>query len=203
MRVSAIQGSSAVEDCFFRDILTLRENARRIMAVQAPQPDDHNAAAANSLALLQDVLAAEIVCVLRYTAISVSPIGLRKPEIAREFQAQASDERRHMEMTVRRIRQLGGVPDFNPASLTSQDWRCAASALSLMGIIEQNLALEELIVAHYQELRGYFSTRDPATSLLLQAMLQDEESHSADLQDFLAMQNRLDDTNISWEISEV
>jgi bacterioferritin len=193
-----VQDIETAEDCFFRDILTLREQARRLIAPAAGDPGGEI-----SIALLQNVLATEIVCVLRYTTISVSPIGFRNPELANEFQAQARDERRHMEMAARRIRQLGGVPEFSPPGLTSANAGFAYATLSLIQIIQQNLALEKRIVEHYRELLVYFTPKDPPTAFLLQTMLQDEENHSADLRDFLEMQNRLDAAPASWEIREL
>lgn len=188
---AAQQDSVLAGNSFFHDIVTLRENARGLMAAPALRANDNGKIAEISVALLQNVLAAEIVCVLRYTTISVSPIGLSNPDIGSEFHAQANDERQHMEMTVRRIRQLGGVPDFNPACLMSRVTGYGAG-LNLMTIIQQNLALEELIVAHYRELLCFLATTDPETSLLLEQILQDEENHSADLNDLLAMQNSPD-----------
>jgi bacterioferritin len=168
------------ENLFLNDVSALRARAGQCLA--AARADDGGPKIA--IALLQTVLAAEIVCVLRYTMISVSRDGLKNAWIGAEFQEQANDERKHMAMAARRIEQLGGTPEFNPEGLA-----LAIAPLDSGGDfasrLAENLAAEQSVVAHYRDLIGYFSGRDEATCALLGAIIRDEENHASDMQDLL------------------
>jgi bacterioferritin len=172
-----IEQSVAGQDYFLRDVSALRARAKIFLDGQTGAPF--------SVELLQTVLAAEIVCVLRYTNISVSAAGLRNGRVGAEFQEQANDERRHMMMAAQRIEELGGTPDFEPAALMSRHAAAFDGAQNLATVIEQNLLAEQSVVEHYRDLIGYFSERDPATCAMLERILQDEENHTADMQDML------------------
>ena len=101
------------ENLFLTDVSALRARATRCLDA----PSNREPAPAIAISLLQTVLAAEIVCVLRYTMMSVSQDGLKNGWIGAEFQEQANDERKHMTMAARRIEQLGGTPDYQPQGL--------------------------------------------------------------------------------------
>jgi bacterioferritin len=167
------QQQAMPENAFLKDVNALRDGARAHLA------DPHA-----SIPLLQSVLSAEIVCVLRYTMISVSEDGLKNSWIGTEFQAQADDERRHMKMAAERIEQLGGVPDFNPPHLASR-----TAAVSYSGnfakLIDENLAAEQSVIAHYRELITHFGTHDPESRALLEDIIRDEEDHTSDMTDLL------------------
>jgi bacterioferritin len=163
---------------FLNDISVLRQNAQKLMQAAPPAPDG-----ATAIALLQSVLSAEIVCVLRYTMISVSQDGLKNPAIGAEFQEQANDERRHMMMAAARIEQLGGTPDFSP--------RVSAEAAippdaDFPRRVRENLAAEQSVIAHYHDLIGFFADKDPHTSAMLGEIMRDEEDHTSDMEDLLA-----------------
>jgi bacterioferritin len=165
---------------FLNDVNALR--ARAGHCLQAARGRDGGPEVA--ISLLQTVLAAEIVCVLRYTMISVSQDGLKNAWIGAEFQEQANDERNHMAMAAQRIEQLGGTPEYNPEGLA-----LAATALAGGGDfaarLAENLAAEQGVVEHYRDLIGYFAARDEATCALLEAIIRDEENHARDMQDLL------------------
>jgi bacterioferritin len=161
----------AADNMFLNDILALREKARDVM--QAPGEGQ-----AGAIALLQTVLSAEIVCVLRYTMISVSEDGLKNDRIGAEFQEQANDERRHMSMAAARIEQLGGTPDFNRAATPIMP-------AGFLDRVRENLAAERRVIEHYHDLIDYFAPRDPATCAMLQEIVRDEEDHTGDMEDLL------------------
>ena len=169
------------ENLFLTDVSALRARATRCLDA----PSNREPAPAIAISLLQTVLAAEIVCVLRYTMMSVSQDGLKNGWIGAEFQEQANDERKHMTMAARRIEQLGGTPDYQPQGLA-----LASAALGEPGSfatrLAENLAAEQSVVAHYRDLMSYFSGRDEATCALLGAIIEDEENHASDMQDLLA-----------------
>jgi bacterioferritin len=167
----------AEQNHFLQDVTALRDSARACLR-------EPNGARQTSIALLQTVLAAEIVCVLRYTMISVSHDGLKNGRIGAEFQAQANDERKHMKMAAARIVQLGGEPDYNPPGLAS---RVAAlnAAGGFAARVAENLAAERSVIEHYRELIRYFEDRDPETCAMLEDIIRDEEDHTGDMQDIL------------------
>jgi bacterioferritin len=167
---------------FLRDIVALHAVSRIYMGDSVLQRSP--GAVSNSVRLLQTVLTAEIVCVLRYTRISVSEAGLKHAQIGAEFQEQANDERRHMATVAERIMQLGGTPAFSLQNLASRIVR-DIDGESFTEILRNNLLAEQNVIEHYRELIEYFSVCDPATQSLLEDLLEDEENHMVDMQDLL------------------
>jgi bacterioferritin len=176
------------DNYFLKDVAALRESTK-IYLEKCPTVRSVEDEAQISVELLQTVLAAEIVCVLRYTSISVSTAGLKNGRVGAEFQEQANDERRHMTMAAQRIEELGGTPNFAPENLLSRTATAFEDDRSLSSIVEQNLLAEQSVVEHYRELIGFFSKSDPTTCLMLESILQDEENHAADMQDLLVPGN--------------
>jgi bacterioferritin len=172
--------SVVVENFFLRDVKALEESGSWILE-DAPNRQD----AALSVDLLQTLLAAEIVCVLRYTMISVSQDALRNEWLGIEFQAQANDERRHMMMIAKRIEELGGTPNFSPPGVVSGVAALGRCEGSFAVRVAQNLTAERCVIENYRRLVAFFDRHDPETSRILQDILQDEEDHSNDMQDLL------------------
>jgi bacterioferritin len=171
------------ENLFLRDVVALREVSRDVLrnpGLTAGRPQS-----AISIELLQSVLAAEIICVMRYSLLAVSEDGLKNDWLATEFQAQANDERRHMAALARRIEALGGMPDFNPAGLAARVAALSRCTASFTVRLQQNLAAEQCVVEHYRMLIGYFEQHDPETAAVLEDILRDEEEHRSDMQDLL------------------
>jgi bacterioferritin len=172
------------ENIFLKDISVLRESAKIFLSDashDATAGQDNDA----SIKLLQTVLAAEIVCIWRYTMMSVSQDGLQNNWIGTEFQEQANDEREHMRLAASRIEQLGGTPNFSPDGLVSRSAACNDGHGNFTKRISENLVAEQSIIEHYRDLIGYFSSRDPETCAMLEDIIRDEEHHSTDMQDIL------------------
>ena len=170
------------DNMFLRDVDMLRQRAVQLLA------EGHAEANANtqrSIALLQAVLTAEIVCVLRYTAISISHDGLKNEWIGAEFQEQANDERRHMALAATRITQLGGTPNYDPQALASRHAVPPEGPGEFAMRIQENLAAEQAVVELYRELIAYFEPRDPETAAILGEIIHDEEDHASDMEDLL------------------
>lgn len=170
------------ENLFLRDVDMLRQRAIHLLAEGRA---DAGINPQRSLALLQAVLTAEIVCVLRYTAISISHDGLKNEWIGAEFQEQANDERRHMALAATRIVQLGGTPDYDPQPLASRHAVPPDGPGEFARRIRENLAAEQAVVDLYRELIGYFDPRDPETAAILREIIHDEEDHAGDMEDLL------------------
>jgi bacterioferritin len=169
------QQGALPENYFLSAVLALRRQP-------ASQPGE-SGTPATSIQLLQTVLAAEIVCVLRYTSMSISPEALRCDWIGAEFQEQANDERRHMALVAARIEQLGGVPDFSPDVLMGHE--IAAGVASMARQVQENLVAEKEIINYYMSLIQYFSGFDHITAALLRDIVTDEENHTRDIEDMI------------------
>jgi bacterioferritin len=168
----------------FTDIQTLRARAHKSLgdgAVTANYPGEVETA----IALLQTVIATELVCILRYTKHAISVSGINSESVSAEFAEHAEDERRHMMAAANRIDQLGGVPDFNPAGLAERSASEYGSAATLVEMVTENLVAERLVIEHYRELIAYFGAGDPTTRTMLEKILADEEHHATDMHDLL------------------
>ena len=171
------------DTAFLRDVKTLREAAQKSLDQGAVTDGYKNPE--RSIELLQSALATEIVCVLRYTANSISVAGLNSKSVGEEFAEHAKDEREHMQMIAERIDQLGGEPDFDPKNLASRSATEYGHATTLIEMVEQNLIAERIAIEHYRDLIKYFHDNDPTTRHMLEKILADEEDHATDMHDLL------------------
>ncbi len=135
--------------------------------------------------LLNDALATEIMCVLRYRHHQVIAKGIDKPQVAAEFLEHADDEQRHMMMIAERINQLGGNPDFNPATIAQRTATEYGTGQDLLKLVEEDLVAERIAIMVYREMIEWFGSSDPTTRRMLEEILKDEEDHADDLSDLL------------------
>jgi bacterioferritin len=189
MLSGVMEQGRALDNYFVRDADSLRQSAQACLAEGSYSGND------KAIELLQTVLATEIICVLRYTRISVSEACLKNVQIGAEFQEQANDERRHMVTVARRIEELGGEPNFAPKGLVSRTAVAHGDSENFSEMAQYNLIAERSIIEHYKGLIAYFKEHDPASRELLETILQDEENHTADMQDLLMTRG---DHNISY-----
>ena len=135
--------------------------------------------------LLNEALATEIMCVMRYRHHQIIAKGIDKPQVAAEFQEHGDDEQRHMMMIAERINQLGGDPDFNPGTVTQRTATEYGTGHDLLKLIEEDLIAERIAIMVYRELIEWFGAGDPTTRRMLEEILKDEEDHADDLSDLL------------------
>jgi bacterioferritin len=135
--------------------------------------------------LLNDALATELVCVLRYRRHHFTARGLASPRIAEEFMTHARKELVHADRLARRIVQLGGVPDFAPESLAGRSHAAYDESRDLTAMIHANLVAERLAIEAYTQMISLLGPRDPATRRLLEDLLIDEQEHAEELSDWL------------------
>jgi bacterioferritin len=169
---------------FLSDVQALRARARAHLedgALTRAYGGDPKAA----IAILQTVLATELVCVLRYTQHSIAASGLSSKAVKAEFAEHAREEQAHALDVAERITQLGGIPDFNPEGLASRSASQFAAGENLVDMIRENLIAERIAVDHYRELIGYFADKDPTTRLMLERILSVEEDHADEMHDML------------------
>ena len=169
---------------FLSDVKTLRERAKQHLgrgAVTSTYTGDVN----KTIDLLQNVLATEIVCVLRYTMHSIAATGISSESVKAEFAQHAKEEQEHMNAVAERINQLGGRPNFNPEGLAMRSASQYVEGENLVDMIKENLIAERIAIDHYRELIRYFGDNDPGTRVMLEGILVVEEEHANDMHDLL------------------
>jgi len=137
------------------------------------------------LRLLNEALATELVCVLRYRSHHFMARGIHAKGIAQEFLVHASEELAHADMIAARIVQLGGEPNFAPEGLNARSHVEFAAANSLREMIKENLIAERIAIDSYRDLIQYLGDNDPTTSRMIEEILATEESHADELADWL------------------
>ncbi|MDT7835027.1 ferritin-like domain-containing protein [Aquabacterium sp. OR-4] len=135
--------------------------------------------------LLNDALATELVCVLRYKRHHFTAHGMASPAIAAEFLVHANEEAAHADKLAERIVQLGGEPDFSPATLLERSHADYDDSDELMAMVRANLVAERVAVESYRQMIALIGDKDPGTRRLLEGILIDEEEHADELADLL------------------
>ncbi|MDM0031735.1 ferritin-like domain-containing protein [Variovorax sp. J22P271] len=135
--------------------------------------------------LLNDALATELVCVLRYKRHYFTASGEASPAIADEFLVHANEESAHADKIAERIVQLGGEPDFNPQSLQGRSHAQYDASLELQAMVRANLVAERIAIETYRQMIVLIGDKDPTTRRMLEEILSDEEEHADELKDWL------------------
>lgn len=166
------------------DINTLRKQARKHIeqgAVTAGYTADRPAV----LLALNEALATELVCVLRYRRHHFMARGIHSQAVAAEFLAHANEELGHADMLAARIVQLGGEPDFSPNTLLTRSHAEYVEGCNLAEMIAENLIAERIAIDSYRHTISSLGHQDPTTQRLLESILAVEEEHADDLADLL------------------
>ncbi len=138
--------------------------------------------------LLNDSLATELVCTLRYKRHYFTAAGLSSPKIADEFLVHANEETGHGDRIAQRIVQLGGEPDFSPDSLSKRSHADYNDALDLKAMIKANLIAERVAIEAYTQMIVLIGDKDPTTKRLIEDILSDEQEHADELKDWLTVE---------------
>lgn len=136
--------------------------------------------------LLNDSLATELVCVLRYRRHHFTAHGLASPTIAQEFLVHANEELAHADRLARRIVQLGGEPDFSPDSLSRRSHADYDGSNDLKAMIKANLVAERVAIETYSQIVTLIGDMDTTTRRVLEDILADEQQHADELKSWLA-----------------
>ncbi|WP_055489137.1 ferritin-like domain-containing protein [Streptomyces sp. TP-A0356] len=175
-------------DSFVLDVTRIREEAQRKMEA-GPVTDSYGLDKDRVMAVLNDVIATEVVCWLRYTRHAISAIGIDRAQVSAEFTEHAAAEMRHAIRAAERVSQLGGDPDFDPATLTERahtDYT-TPSREDLKAMLESNLLAERIVISTYQEIIRWLGDHDPTTRRLMESILEEEEEHADDIVDLLGV----------------
>jgi bacterioferritin len=174
------QRPTAVSRPFLTDVEQLRARAREQMD-KGPVTAAYGADLERVLDVLNQSLATELVCVLRYRQHHFAATGLNATPVAEEFLTHANEEQQHADLLAARIVQLGGVPDLDPQTLTGRAHSQYVTAPELRAMIEENLVAERIAIAAYTEIIGWLGDGDPTTRRVFEEILATEEEHADDM----------------------
>ncbi|MET1081821.1 MAG: ferritin-like domain-containing protein [Burkholderiales bacterium] len=172
------------KETFLTDVQTLRTRARQHIDDGAGTVG-YSADRETVLKLLNDSLATEIVCVLRYRRHHFMAKGIQSKSIADEFLVHSNEEQGHADEIADRIVQLGGEPNFAPDGLVSRSHAEYVEGESLVDMIKENLVAERIAIDSYREIIQYLGDKDPTTKRMLEGILAVEEKHADELADLL------------------
>jgi bacterioferritin len=170
---------------FLTDIKTLRERARKHIE-QGAITEGYKVDLGTAVKILNEALATEIVCVLRYKRHYYMASGIHSEAVAAEFLQHANEEQGHADEIAARIVQLGGAPDLNPDGLTSRSHAEYIEGETLIDMIKEDLVAERIAIDSYREMIKYFGTDDSTSRRMLEGILAMEEEHADDLVSMLS-----------------
>ncbi|HKS21570.1 MAG TPA: ferritin-like domain-containing protein [Thermoanaerobaculia bacterium] len=170
---------------FLTDVQELRRRARQHIE-EGAVTDAYRADRETIVKLLNEALATEIVCVLRYKRHYFMAQGIHADPIAQEFQTHANEEQGHADQIAGRIIQLGGAPNFSPDGLLSRSHSEYVEGQNLVDMIKEDLVAERVAIDSYNEMIRYVGDKDVTTRRMLEGILAVEEEHADDLASFLA-----------------
>jgi bacterioferritin len=174
----------ATSSSFASDIAAIRKRAREHLEQGALTPN-YGGDVDTTIALLNDAVATEIVCILRYRFHAVAATGLASDSVKAEFVEHAGDEEQHLRWLAERINQLGGKPEMDPARVSARSATQYVEGANLVDMIRENLVAERIAIETYRDMIRYFADKDPTTRVLLEKILAQEEDHANDMHDLL------------------
>jgi bacterioferritin len=169
---------------FVHDVKQLRERARKHMD-QGAITENYEGKVEKTVEILNEALATELVCVLRYKFHAFTAEGINSEAVKAEFAEHAAEELQHADQLAERITQLGGKPNMNPEGLSSRSTSQYVEGNDLVDMIKENLIAERIAIQSYRDMIRYFQNHDPTTRRLLESILEKEEEHANDMHDLL------------------
>lgn len=179
------ENRSNTQSDFVTDVQEIRRRARQHIEKGAVT-ESYQGERETIIKLLNEALATEIVCVLRYKRHYFMAQGIHAEPIAAEFQEHAAEEQTHADQIAERITQLNGEPDFNPQNLASKSHSEYVEGHSLLDMVREDLVAERIAIESYSEIVRFIGDKDPTTRRLMESILAKEEEHADDLVKVLA-----------------
>ena len=170
---------------FVSNLSEIRRRARQHV-LEGAVTSGYEADRERVVALLNEALATEIVCILRYKQHYFIARGIQSEPVAAEFAEHAAEEQVHADRIAQRITQLGGTPNFNPSGLAERSVSEYVEGGSLVQMIEENLVAERIAIDTYHEAIRFVGDKDTTTRRMLEDILANEEEHATELADLLA-----------------
>jgi bacterioferritin len=172
-------------DKFLTDIKKLRDNARKNMD-KGSVTEGYKADVKQVIKVLNDVLATELVCVMRYKRHYYMAQGISSDSVKAEFLQHANEEQQHADWVAERITQLGGEPDFDPKTLSERSHSEYVEGKNLVDMIKEDLIAERIAIQSYSEIIRWLGDNDPTSRILIEQINKMEEEHANDMLDLLA-----------------
>jgi len=169
---------------FLTDIKKIRRRAREQIE-KGPVTGGYKADVKRVVKVLNDVLATELVCVLRYKRHYFTASGIHAQAVAQEFLQHANDEQGHADSVAQRIVQLGGSPNFNPDGLATRSHSEYDEKEAITDMIREDLVAERIAIESYSDIARWLGNDDPTTRILIESLLKVEEEHADDLRTLL------------------
>jgi len=169
---------------FVSDIQELRRRAREHMEMGAVT-STYSADRQTVIRILNEVLATELVCLLRYKRHYYMASGIHAQAVAEEFLEHAKEEQDHADIVAERITQLGGEPNFNPEGLAMRSHSEYVEGKTLMDMVREDLVAERIAVESYTEIIRYLGNDDPTTRIAMEQIMSKEEEHADDMKTLL------------------
>jgi bacterioferritin len=188
MDVATKQQSKSSGGDFNLDLNAIRIKARQNLD-EGAVTDNYGANRPVVLKMLNEALATELVCVLRYKRHYFMAKGIHAEPVAAEFAEHATQEQEHADQLALRIVQLGGEPNFSPNGMLERSHSEYVEANSLQEMIKENLVAERIAIDSYKAMVQYLGDKDPTTRRLLEQILAVEEEHADDMADLLQHDN--------------
>lgn len=169
----------------FTDVATLRQRARQHVE-EGAVTKGYSADREEILKLLNEALATELICVLRYKRHYFMAQGVKASVAAAEFLEHATQEATHADNLAQRIVQLGGEPNFSPRGLEERSHAQYVEGKTLKEMVTEDLVAERIAIDSYREIIQYIGDKDPTTRRILEVILAQEEEHADDMADILS-----------------
>jgi bacterioferritin len=169
---------------FLKNIEEIRARARQKLE-EGPVTADYQLDREQAIGILNEALATEIVCVLRYQFHYFMATGIHSAAVAEEFRQHATEEQEHANRIAERIKQLGGKPEMNPALVAQTSHTQYVEGTSLADMLREDLVAERIAIDTYREIVKYFGDQDPTSRTMMEEILAKEEEHADELADLL------------------
>jgi bacterioferritin len=169
---------------YIRNIEEIRARARQRIE-QGAVTENYQLDPNQVISILNEALATEIVCILRYRFHYFMATGIHSAAVAEEFLEHANEEQEHADSIARRIKQLGGKPEMNPAVIIQNSHSEYKEGSSLADMIREDLIAERIAIETYREIINFFAEKDTTTRIMLEEILAKEEEHADELTDLL------------------
>jgi bacterioferritin len=169
---------------FAQDIQKIRDRARQRIE-QGPVTGNYGLDPEHVIGVLNDALATEIMCVLRYRFHYFMATGINSAAVAAEFLEHANEEQQHADQLARRIKQLGGKPAMNPVEVARRSHSEYREGSSLADMLREDLIAERIAIESYRDMVNYFGDKDPTSRVMMEGILAKEEEHADEIADLL------------------
>jgi bacterioferritin len=169
---------------FLSDIEEIRRRARQ-QIMEGPVTPDYKGDRETVVRILNQALATELVCVLRYKRHHYMAKGIHSQAVAEEFLEHANEEQSHADKIAERITQLDGAPDFDPKGLLTRSHSEYVAGETLLEMIREDLVAERIAIESYSEIIRYLGDSDPTSRRVMEEILAKEEEHADEMKTLL------------------